>query len=415
MYKQFRENIFIWVIFFLSPIISLFVALRNYRAPWVKNVAWAFIIFYGVNFFIYDELMDANRYAEKLKNLHETEITTDNFLDLFFSDEESSYLDFAAPVTTFLISRFTDNYAILFGTYALIFGFFYSRNIWFLLDRMDENLRPASLILFIMICLVVPFWSINGFRFWTATQVFIYGMLPYIFLEKRTKYLLMASSAVFFHFSFIIPLGIVYFSYTYTKNLTVLFYAFLCSFFFSFVQLQSLQEFLLNHAPEFLHKKLTTYVNQSYADNLQEAETGTKWFILLKAQVIKCFAFFIIIFSFVFHRNFISSKPTLLNSFCMILYLLIGFNILSAIPAFGRFLLPSYYLTFCFAFLLVQNYSDHFIWLKRVVYIATPLLAVYVAYTFRIGLQTINVLVITGNPILCIGEQGRSMLDWFKK
>ncbi|WP_199117570.1 hypothetical protein [Pedobacter sp. ASV28] len=134
MYKQFRENIFIWVIFLLSPIISLFVAFRNYRAPWVKNVAWAFIIFYGVNFFIYDELMDANRYAEKLKNLHETEITTDNFLDLFFSDEESSYLDFAAPVTTFLISRFTDNYAVLFGAYALIFGFFYSRNIWFLLD-----------------------------------------------------------------------------------------------------------------------------------------------------------------------------------------------------------------------------------------------------------------------------------------
>src|SRR5690606_20695017 len=123
-----------------------------------------------------------------------------NFLDLFFSDEESSYLDFAAPVITFVIARFTENYAILFGTYALIFGFFYSRNIWFILDRMKEDIKPAALIVFIMICLLVPFWSINGFRFWTATHVFIYGMLPYMFLEKHPKYLLIASLSVLFHF-----------------------------------------------------------------------------------------------------------------------------------------------------------------------------------------------------------------------
>lgn len=415
MYKQFRQNFFIWAVFVLSPIVSLVIALKNYRAPWVKNLVWAFIIFYGANFFIYDDLMDANRYAEKLKNLHNTEITADNFLGLFFSDEESSYLDFAAPVITFVIARFTDNYSVLFCVYALVFGFFYSRNLWFLLERLEENIKPAALILFIMICLVVPFWSINGFRFWTATQVFLYGMLPYLFLERKSKYLMLAGAAIFFHFSYFLPMLIVGFSYAYTKNLTVLFYAFLCSFLFSFVQLQGLQDFLMGHAPDFLHKKLTTYVNQDYADNLQEAESSSKWFVLLKGQVIKCFTFFIICFSFILHRNFIMSKPVLFNSFCMILYLLIGFNMLSAIPSSGRFLLPCYHLTFCFAFILVQNYTSNFLWLRRCIYIAVPLLAVYVVFTLRIGLQTINVLVITSNPILCIGDQGRSLLDWFKK
>lgn len=415
MYQNFRERIFIWAVFILSPIASLVISLKNYRAAWVKNVVWAFIVFYGANFFIYDEFMDANRYAEKLKTLHHTEITTDNFLGLFFSDEESSYLDFAAPVITFVIARFTENHAVLFGVYAFVFGFFYSRNLWFLLENLEEGLKPATLIIFVMICLLVPFWSINGFRFWTATQVFLYGMLPYVFGNKEKKYFLIACLAIVFHFSYFIPILIVGFSYAYTKNLTVLFYAFLCSFLFSFIQLQGLQSFLLSHAPDFLHKKLTTYVNQDYADNLKEAGTGAKWFVILKGQVITWFGLFIVCFSFILHRNFISSKPVLFNSFCMILYLLIGFNILSAIPSFGRFLLPSYYLAFCFAFLLVQQYSSHFVWLRRSVYIATPLLVIYIVFTLRIGLQTMNVLVLTSNPILSIGEQGYSMLDWFKK
>jgi hypothetical protein len=415
MYKNIRERFFIWAIFLLSPLASLVISLKSYRESWVKNVVWAFIVFYGLNFFIYDEFMDANRYAEKLKVLHHTEITTENFFGLFFSDEESSYLDFAAPVITFVIARFTENYAVLFGTYAFIFGFFYSRNLWYLLENLQEGIKLSSLIVFLLIALLVPFWSINGFRFWTATQVFLYGMLPYLFGNKEKRYFLIACLSIFFHFSFFVPIIIVGCSYAYTKNLTVLFYAFLCSFLFSFIQLQGLQNFLLSHAPDFLHKKLTTYVNQDYADNLKEAGSGAKWFVVLKGQVVAWFSLFIICYSFILHRNFISSKPVLFNVFCMVLYMLIAFNIFSAIPSFGRFLLPSYYLTFCFAFLLVQNYPSKFLWLRRSIFIASPLLAVYIVYTLRIGLQTINVLIITSNPILSIGQQGYALLDWFKK
>lgn len=243
MYKNIKSILFIWTVFLLSPIVSLFMALKNYRAPWVKNVFWAFIVFYGFNFVIYDEMMDANRYAEKLSTLHHTEVSLSNFFNLFLSDEESSYLDIAGPITTFLVSRFTENSSVLFGVYATIFGFFYSRNIWFLLDRTTGRIKPAAMILFIVVCLIVPFWSINGFRFWTASQVFIFGMLPYLFIEKKLRYFLIASSSVLFHFSFFLPLIIVFFSYAYTKNLTILFYAFLASFLFSFVELQPVSGF----------------------------------------------------------------------------------------------------------------------------------------------------------------------------
>lgn len=415
MYKYFKATFFIWLVFLISPISSVLISLKNFRAPWVKNVLWAFVVFYGFNFVIYDEMMDANRYAEKLVNLHRTEVGLDNFFDLFLSDEESSYLDVAGPITAFLVSRFTENSSVLFGIYAMIFGFFYSRNLWFLLDRTTGKLKPAAMLLLLIIFLMIPFWSINGFRFWTASQVFIFGMLPYIFVEKKLKYFLIASSSILFHFSFFIPLVILFFSYAYTKNLTILFYAFLASFLFSFIELQPLQDFLLQHAPDFLHKKLTTYVNADYAENLEVASAGAKWFITLKYQTINFLALSLISLCFLLHREFIRSNPVFFNSFCLILYLAIANNVLSSIPSVGRFMVLNQYFTFCLAFFLIQHYDNRFVWLKRTLYLATPFLLIFIVYTLRIGLQSMNVMLLTGNPFLSIGAPGKSLLDFFKK
>lgn len=415
MYRHFKATLFIWLVFLISPIASVVISLKNFRAPWVKNVFWAFIIFYGFNFVIYDELMDANRYADKLEILYHTEVSFNNFFSLFLSDEESSYLDIAGPVITFLVSRFTENSSVLFGVYAMVFGFYYSRNIWFLLDRTTGKISPAAIVLLLIISLIIPFWSINGFRFWTASQVFIFGMLPYLFVEKKLKYFLIASISVLFHFSFFLPLIIVFFSYTYTKNLTLLFYAFLASLLFNFVELQPIQDFLLQYAPEFLHKKLTTYVNDSYAENLEIASASAKWFITLKTHAVNYLAFSLVSLSFIFHREFIKTNRVFFNSFCLILYLTIANNVLSSIPSISRFLTISHYFTFAFSFFLIQHSDSKFTWLKRSIYLSMPLILVFIVYTLRIGLQTINVILVTGNPFLSIGATGMPMLDIFKK
>jgi len=403
------------MVFLLSPIVSVLISLKNFRAPWVKNIVWAFIVFYGFNFVIYDELMDANRYAEKIVILHQTDVSFDNFFGLFLSDEESSYLDVAAPMISFVISCFTDKPAILFGIYALIFGFFYSRNIWFLLDRTKGRIDPAALILLIAILLIVPFWSINGFRFWTATQVFIYGMLPYLFFGKKKKYLLISGASVLFHFSFLLPMAVLCFSYTYTKNLSILFIAFLASFMFSFAELKPIQDFLIQYAPGFLHKKLTTYLSDNFAENIEIASASAKWFVTMKSQALNTLTLVLVSLSFIFHRRYIKENPVFLHSFCLILYLSIVNNALSSIPSVGRFLILNSYFTFCFAFLLIQKDARQFVWLRRAVYLSLPLLGVFVMYTLRIGAQTINVLVLTGNPVLNIGDPGRALLDFFKK
>jgi hypothetical protein len=415
MYKRYRISLFVWALFLVSPLVSLCIALRSYKGPLVKNVLWAFIIFYGFNFVIYDEFMDANRYAERLVTLHRTEVGFDNFLGLFLSDDESSFLDMAGPLTTFMVSRFTESAAALFGVYAMIFGFFYSRNVFFVLGLAEGRLKIVSWIVLSIVCLIIPFWSINGFRFWTASQLFLYGMLPYLFEEKKTKYLLISACSVLFHFSFAIPVAVVLFSRVLTRNLTVLYVAFLVSFLFNFIQLQPLQEFLMQYAPDFLHTKLHTYVNENYAGNLEAAQETTKWFVLFKSELIRYFGLIFISILYFLNRNYIKNNAVLMNAFCMILYFSVINNVIASIPSVGRFQLLNYFLLYSFVLLMVQNDQEEFIWLKRSVYLAAPLLAIFVAFQLRIGFQTINILTITGNPFLCIGEKGKAVLDFFKQ
>ncbi|PTT04029.1 hypothetical protein DBR11_00670 [Pedobacter sp. HMWF019] len=415
MYKRYMISLFVWSLFLVSPMVSLLIALKSYKGPLVKNVLWAFIIFYGFNFVIYDEFMDANRYAERLVTLHRTEVGFDNFLGLFLSDDESSFLDAAGPLTTFLVSRFTESAAVLFGVYAMVFGFFYSRNVFFILDQAEGKLKTASWILLFVVCLTIPFWSINGFRFWTASQLFLYGMLPYLFGEKKKKYLLISACSVLFHFSFMIPVVILLMSRGFTKNLTVLYSLFLGSFLFNFIQLGPLQEFLMQYAPDFLHTKLHTYVNENYAGNLEAAQETTKWFVLFKSELIRYFGLVLISVLYFLNRNYVKSNPLLLDVFCMILYFSIINNVIASIPSVGRFQVLNYFLLYTFALLMIQNAAEEFIWLKRIVYLGAPMLAVFIVFQLRIGFQTINILTITGNPFLCIGEKGKAVLDFFKQ
>lgn len=415
MYKRYRLSLFVWGLFLVSPLVSLCIVLRSYKGPLVKNVLWAFIIFYGFNFVIYDEFMDANRYAERLVTLHRTEVGLDNFLGLFLSDDESSFLDAAGPLITFVVSRFTESATVLFGAYAMVFGFFYSRNVFFVLERTEGKLKIVSWIALSIICLIIPFWSINGFRFWTASQLFLYGMLPYLFEEKKRKYLLISACSVLFHFSFAIPLAVVIFSGMLTRNLTVLYIAFLVSFLFNFVQLQPLQDFLMQYAPDFLHTKLHTYVNENYAGNLEAAQETTKWFVLFKSELIRYFGVILISILYFLNREYIKEREVLMNTFCMILYFSVFNNVIASIPSVGRFQLLNYFLLYSFVLMIVQNDSGEFLWLKRSICLAAPLLAIFVTFQLRIGFQTINILTITGNPFLCIDEKGEAVLDFFKQ
>ena len=130
----------------IQPFAGVLVALKHYRESWSKNMIWFFIAFYGFTLVISNTAIDANRVRDALSVWHHTRMNFSNFTELFFS-ESSGFIDFVQPLSMFIVSRFTDNHNILFGFYGLIFGFFYSRNIWYLFDHLKENDRFFNLLL----------------------------------------------------------------------------------------------------------------------------------------------------------------------------------------------------------------------------------------------------------------------------
>ena len=415
MQKNYKLSVYVWILFLISPFLSLIISIRNYKVFWAKNVAWAFIVFYGFNFVIFDELMDANRYAENFVILHNKEITLDNFLSSLLSDEESTYLDFASPVIIFITSRFTDNPTFLFAVFAMVFGYFYTRNLWYLLEKVEEKILFLSVLVFAIASLVIPFWSMNGFRFWTASHIFIYGLLPFLFEGRQTRHLLIASISILFHFSFIVPVAILLSTYFFSINIRILFYLFLSTFLISSVNLQALQEFLMQYAPAILQKKLQSYVNQDYADSLESARQASKWFIILRSEFTSYFALILTSILYYTKLETIKSNKAFFAVFAFILYYSLIANLLCLIPSGGRFLQISYFLLYGFIFLLLTKYYSEALWLRRVVCLALPLILFFIIFQLRIGFQTMNILLIVGNPLISAVDPGMAILDFLKR
>ncbi|WP_207536138.1 EpsG family protein [Desertivirga arenae] len=414
MKKDYKSTLYIWLLFLLSPFLTLLYSLRNNNPGWAKNILWAFIVFYGFNFVISDDKMDANRYAENFIILHNKEITFENFLSSLLTDEESSFLDFACPVIQFIVSRFTDNPSALFGSFAIIYGFFYTRNLWFLLDKVEGKLPVLSVAIFSIVALAMPFWSINGFRFWAASHIFLYGLLQYLYGERNRKHLLMASVSILFHFSFIIPLVIVISSSVVKWNLKVLFYLFLASFLVTSFNLQPLQDFLMRYSPAIFQKKLHTYVNQDYADSIETAKQSTKWFVIMRSDFLRYFALLLATLVYFRSSEILKKNPVYLYVFAFILFFSSVTNIIGIIPSVGRFQMISYFLLYGFVFLILQHYWWEVRAIKRAVLVCLPLIVFFVVFQFRLGFQTINVLTFIGNPLISIVDPGMAMIDFIK-
>src|SRR5690606_37606352 len=117
---------------------------------------------------------------------------------------DSGDIDITKYIVTFLVSRMTYSQPILTGIFAFIFGYFYSKNVFYLFQKCKGPITGWTWILIIIFMLIVPFLLINGFRFWTATHVYVFGLLPYL-LEGKKRCLWFCGLSVVFHFAYLLP------------------------------------------------------------------------------------------------------------------------------------------------------------------------------------------------------------------
>ncbi|WP_396175849.1 hypothetical protein [Flavobacterium sp.] len=369
-----------------------------------------FVAFYG--FTMYNpEGFDSSRYADKLKVLHKSQLNWDTFTDSFY-DEEGASLDLYQPLITYLVALYSENTHLLFAIFGLIYGYFYSRNIWLLLALNSEpQMNRYQWILIFTFACILGFWALNGLRMWTAAHIFFYGSFLYLFHDQK-KGLVIAATSILVHFSFLFPVGLLAVFLIVKLPWRVLYLLFIASFFISTLNIEVFRTLLENNAPDFLLPKVNTYVGEEYIEGLSEVEEAV-WYITYLSQSLTWFI--VVMISIIYFSNLVTFKTNqaFSNLFGFTLLFLSISNFISIIPSGGRFLIIAQLFSLALIYLFYVRYTTK-IYSKWMVYL-TPLLLFYIIVSIRISFDTLTVDTILSNPIFAVFVKiGTPVIDLIK-
>ena len=338
------------ILFIVSPILSLLFSIKNFSLKESKFIIYLFCIFFGLTLVLGNDKLDSFQYAQYLKNFEfDRNYTFNSFFENFLASEKS--LDIAQFFVSFFVSKITYHHNLLFGVFALIFGFFYIKNISNMYHLYSYNKNYLSLILLLIFVFNLnPIFNINGFRFWTATWIFFYGVYGY-FREKDFKYWSFLILSVLFHFSFIVPCVVFFIYFLFGNRYKLYFFLLICSFFIS--------EFVIYILPDYsylfgegIEMKVSRYSSKDYIEKsgelTQNAIEEFKWYLFLPGKLMYYYLLFIFFYVL---KKFKSEIEYLNLEFLSFILLFSAFsNFVSFIPTMARF--KTLTLLFVIAYLL---------------------------------------------------------------
>lgn len=400
-----------WFLFLLFPFFATITALRNYKAPWAKNVVWAFIVFYGFTFAVGKENEDADiiRYVDGMKELYGRSLDFSAMVELF---RESGEADILRTIIAIVVSRFTNSASVLTGTYGFIFGFFFTRCLWYIIERLQGKLKWRTIFFLLVFFLVDPFWNINGFRFNTAALIFVYGAMPFLYENKKTR-LIFCFLSVLVHFSFLFPILIllVYLAARNRKN--VYFVFFVLSIFSANINVVDFNSFLEKNVPEIFLERSEAYRDEDRVQEFREgdrvtsveAETGTvkvkNWYAAYYLQILYWSIIAMLTGLYIFGDRVFAGSKWLLNGYCFSLLFFATANVMQSLPSGERYLMIASLLSLSVIIFYIQNqFNEKYI--TRLSLIVSPALIIYIIVALRTGLYSISVTTILGNPFVAI-------------
>jgi len=394
-----KEGFYSAILFLVWPLLALASAFKNYRSSWAKNMLWAFVAFYGFCFAIgvENEGGDIVRYVAEFQSLHGKEITLTGAYNYFLKSGE---IDIARTFIAIVLSRFTDSQSILTLVYGIIFGFFFSRNMWFVLEHFRGKIRPITILLFVCFFLIVPIWDMNGFRMWTAAHIFIYGLLPYLY-EDNKRGLIIASLSILVHFSFLVPISLLYVYILAGNRLTLYFIFFLMTFFISEINLSAFNNLIEGYAPQIIEQRTAPYRSKEYVENYREDRPTMNWYAMWYNNALKWSIMGFLVILFFKGRTFFAQHRRWLNLFSFTLLFYGMANLLSSLPSGGRFVAVANLAAVALILLYVQN-REHEVVMKRFIIAAFPALLLFVVVSFRTGMYSMSATAILGNPFIAL-------------
>jgi EpsG family len=401
-----------WFIFLLLPFFASLTALKNYRAGWAKNVVWAFIVYYGFTFASAKESLDTadiNRYVDDLKDLYGRSL---GFYDVLEIIKDSGEVDILRTLIAIIVSRFSQSSAVLTAVYGFIFGFFFTRNLWYLLERLKGKLKGMVVFFLLVFFLINPIWNINGFRFNTAALVFVYGALPYLYENKKSR-LIFCFASILVHFSFLFLVAFLIIYIFAGNRKTVYFVFFIASVFFNNLNIGQFNSFLEQNLPEVFLERSKNYREEGRVDEFREHDESVKieretgkfikknWYAVYYMRCMYWSLTLLLIGLYIFGKNIFAGSKWLLNGYCLSLLLFGAGNVMQSLPSGERFMMIASLLTVSVIVFYLQNQA-HELYISRITVIAMPLLLLYVTVSLRNGLYTISVNTILGNPFFAM-------------
>jgi len=386
-----------YILFFIWPFFSFINSIINFRNRNSRNIIWFFTAFFGFSMVIQGDISDASRFAQafpKMAGLSFSEI----FGNLY---KDSDSLDIYESLLNYSISRFTSNWRIYYAIVALIFGYFYSRNIWYLLDRINWRITKIHALFILAFSFIVAIYSFQFVRFHTASVVFMFGALPFIF-ERNRKKLFWTVIAIFIHFTFIFPLALLAFYTLLPKKTEVYFVLFIFSSFIYEIKLSVLTSFMTGHMPSaLLQDKVDLYGNENYATSVKEATETLNWYILYRSQLFTYLIYSLVIYIFITQRNRLLSIYSYRCLFAFSLLLYSAGNFVSVMPSGSRFVGVAQLFMFSFFIFTIGKMKLTF-GLQIIYFLASFILTLYSIVGIRYAIEIMGFVSFFGNPILAL-------------
>lgn len=368
----------------LFPLVGLVYTLSHWRESWAKNAFWLACIFLGAVFIylpngaILGIGHDGGVYALKLMEMHNSSASLGSILALYLT--EMDMMDLYFPIVGYLVSRFTDNGHVLFTVFAFVFGYFYSRNMWYVLERLPSKKIGALFILIILFFLINPITNINGVRYNTAVHIYVFALMPYLLEKDKSKlWWLIAVPLVHFSFLYVVILAVAYVLITFRQNpvgrlyVGFAFVVFVVSLFINSMNLSSVNQVLADYSPESYEERIDMYVNQDVADLRAEKESMTNWYVGASG-VIKNWSYSILLLLMYtsLKRNFKNGQYNSIYTYALLFGAFA--NIMSLIPSGVRFQMVSQMFMVSLILLIAMRVSSNDFFRKALSFALIPLI-----------------------------------------
>lgn len=348
MIQSKRNKTTAFILTLVFPFGGLIYTLSHWREKWAKNTFWLACIYLGAVLIYWPEGTilgqgaDGGRYVLELMEMYSSNISLSQILGQYQIDQRT--MDLYQPLMTYLISRFTDNGHVLFAAFAVVFGFFYSRNIWYILEKLPKKRLGNLFILVTLYFLICPITLINGVRMWTALHVFVYAMMPYLVERKKSKlWWLLLTPLIHFSYLYVVLFAVAFVLLPYrlkSRNNILLYVAyvfFIVTLFINSINLDAAEGMLAELSPEAYEDRIEGYVSQDVANRRAESSALNNWYVAGSANILH-WSYNLLLLALLpcLNRHF-KNNSRLMGLFVFTL-LLAGFaNIMALIPSGGRF------------------------------------------------------------------------------